>query len=176
LLIVLVGAGILLGPVVKRIVIAKKHNLLPVTPVPVLVDDRDFKDAFRDARQAQLAAEQLSTTMFRFDKNRELIALVTKTGDDAGVQTYRRAEEALEQTRIDAETAFLIAAKRLNGYPPEATEKAYKDIEEEVSKAGVGWRTRVAQMLPKYVSAVTPDTLRVDPAFLDALKQLQVRP
>jgi serine/threonine protein kinase len=176
LLIVLVGAGILLGPVVKRIVIAKKHNLLPVTPVPVLVDDRDFKDAFRDARQAQLAAEQLSTTMFRFDKNRELIALVTKTGDDAGVQTYRRAEEALEQTRIDAETAFLIAAKRLNSYPPEATEKAYKDIEEEVSKAGVGWRTRVAQMLPKYVSAVTPDTLRVDPAFLDALKQLQVRP
>jgi serine/threonine protein kinase len=176
LLVVLGGAGILLGPVVKRIVMSKKQNLPPTTPVPVLVDDRDFKDAFRDVRRAQLAAEQLSTTMYRFDKNRELIALVTKSGNEDGMRTYRQAEEALEQIRIDAETEFLIAAKRLNGYPPEATDKAYKDIEEEVSRAGVGWRTRVAQMLPKYVSAVTPDTVRVDPAFLDALKQLQVRP
>jgi serine/threonine protein kinase len=176
LLVVLGGAGILLAPVVKRIVMSKKQNLQPATPVAVLVDDRDFKEALRDARQAQMAAEELSKTMFRFDKNRELLNLVTKSGDEDGIRNYRQAEEVLEQTRIDAETAFLIVAKRLNGYAPEATEKAYKDIEEEVSRAGVGWRTRVAQMLPKYVSAVTPDMVRVDTAFLDALKQLQVRP
>jgi serine/threonine protein kinase len=176
LIFMMAAAGFLLGPVLKRMVAPAKTQLPRPTPVPVLVDDRDFKDAFRDVRQAQLAAEELSTTLMRFDKNRELIELVTKRGDDAGAQTYRRTEEVLEQTRIEAETAFLIAAKRLNGYPPEATDKAFKDIEEEVSRAGVGWRTRLAQMLPKQVSAVTPDTVRVDPAFLDALKQLQTRP
>ena len=176
LILIMVAAGFVLGPIVKRMVVPSKLPLPKPTPVPVVVDPRDFKDAFRDARQAQLAAEELSTALMRFDKNRELIELVAKRGDDAGAQTYRRTEEVLEQTRIEAETAFLIAAKRLNGYPSEATDKAYKDIEEEVSRAGVGWRTRLAQMLPKYVSAVRPDTVRVDAAFLDALKQLQTSP
>jgi serine/threonine protein kinase len=176
LLVVVAGAGFLLGPMVKRLLVPSKPNLPSPTPVPVLVNDRDFKDAFRDARQAQMAAEELSMTMFRFDRNRELIELASNRGDDTAVETYRRAERALEQTRIDAESAFLIAAKRLNAYPPDATDKAYRDIEDEVSRAGVGWRTRVAQMLPKQVGAVTIDMVRVDAAFLGELKQLQRRP
>jgi hypothetical protein len=81
----------------------------------------------------------------------------------------------MDATRIDAENLFLISAKRLNAYPPEASDKAYKDVEEEVSRAGVGWRTRIAQMLPKHVAGVTSETVRVGPDFLDDLKQLQLK-
>jgi serine/threonine protein kinase len=177
---VLILAAFLVAPVVKKFAANPKITKPGATPVavstPVPIVERDFKDAFRDVRDAQRAAEELSMTLFRFEKNRELMAFASKRGDDAGMQTYRRAEESLEITRLDAEAAFLISAKRLNGYPSEATDKAYKDIEDEVSRAGVGWRTRLAQMLPKYVSTVTPETVRVDAGFLDELKQLQLRP
>jgi hypothetical protein len=180
LLAVLVIAGLVLVPVLKRMATSTKINTPVSTPAPastpVPIADRDFKEAFRDTRDAQRAAEELSMTMMRFDANRELIALATKTGNSDGLKVYSRAEQALEITRLDAENAFLISAKRLNAYPSEVTDKAYGDIEEEVSKAGVGWRTRVAQMLPKYVSKVTPEMVRVDPGFLDELKALQPKP
>jgi serine/threonine protein kinase len=180
LLAVLAVAGLLLAPVLKRMTALTRTGTAVSTPVPISTPaptfDRDFKDAFRDARDAQRAAEELSMTMMRFDANRELIALATKNGNGDGLKVYSRAEQALEITRLDAENAFLISAKRLNAYPPEASDKAYKDIEEEVSKAGVGWRTRVAQMLPKYVAGVTPEMVRVDPGFLNELKELQPKP
>jgi serine/threonine protein kinase len=173
-------AGLVAVPVLKRMTAISKTDTPGSTPSPIStpapIADRDFKDAFRDARDAQRAAEELSMTMMRFDANRELMALATRTGNADGLKVYSRAEQALEITRLDAENAFLISAKRLNAYPPEASDKAYKDIEEEVSKAGVGWRTRAAQMLPKYVSQVTPEMVRVDPGFLDELKALQPKP
>ena len=180
LLALLAIAGMVLGPALKRIAMPARSNSLatrpgsPSTPAPI--ENRDYKDAFRDARDAQRAAEELSMTMMRFDANRELIALATKTGNADGLKVYQRAEQSLEITRLDAENQFLISAKRLNAHPPEASDKAYKDIEDEVSRAGVGWRTRVAQMLPKYVSAVTPEMVRVDPGFLNELKELQPKP
>ena len=176
LIAILVVAAFLVAPMIKKMVGKPTISKPGADSTPVPIVERDFKDAFRDARDAQRAAEELSMTMFRFAKNKELMDLTRNRGDDAGTQTYRRNEESLELTRLDAETAFLIAAKRLNGYPTEASEKAYKDIEDEVSRAGVGWRTRLAQMLPKYVSRVTPDTVRVEPVFLDELKDLQPKP
>ena len=176
LIAILVVAAFLVAPVIKKMTGKPTISKPGADSTPVPIVERDFKDAFRDARDAQRAAEELSMTMSRFDVNRKLIAAARERGDDGGVQIYERAERVLDATRIDAETAFLIAAKRLNSSSAEATNKAYKDIEDEVSRAGVGWRTRLAQMLPKYVSRVTPDTVRVEPAILDELKDLQPKP
>jgi len=165
-------AGFLVGPVLKRMAVPANPNL-PSTPVPVLISEQDFKDALVHARDAQRAAESLSKVLFNTEKNQELIALVTQSGNEDGLKTYKNAERVLQANRIDAEKEFLIASKRLNACPPEARDKAYTDIDQEVSKLGDNWRTRIARLLPEHVPLVTPETTEVDPRFIEALKQLQ---
>lgn len=167
-------AGFMIGPVLMRMVKPTKRNVpLQSTPAPILVTERDFKDALSDARDAQRAAEALSKALFNFDKNLELIANAKERGDEDGVRFYQSVELTVKANRIDAERKFLVAATRFNTHPPEAREKAYNDLDAEVSRVGDGALTRIVRILPEYVSSVTPETTEVDPRFIEALKQLQ---
>jgi serine/threonine protein kinase len=175
LLLFLGAAGFLIAPVLKKVKGAiPVRPGVPSTPAPAVVSEQEFKDALIHARDAQRAAELLSKSLFNLEKNQELIALVTQSGDDAGLRTYKNAERALQANRIDAEKEFLMVARRLNACPPEARDKAYQDLDKEVSRVGDGWRTGIARMLPEYVPSITPETTEIDSRFIDALKQLQL--
>ena len=161
---------------------ASSDSTEPVaTPPPVIEERRgeqEIKDAFREARLAQEAAEKLSQMLHNAEVNRQLLELVEARPqpDVEAIQNYRLAAQAIERGILDAETAYLLAAKRLNGHSPETVQKAFDRLDEDVGRAGVGWRNRVAEMLRRSVPAVTPETLRVDPALRDELKKLQSAP
>jgi hypothetical protein len=168
----LAASGILLFPHLTKATPQLNSASPPAAPA---IDPRDTKDAVREVRLAQEAAEKLATTLRQAEANRELLENAEKDQVEDGIETYRRAAEVIDRNRLDAEQAFIIAAKQVNALPQEARDKAYEENDKAVSSIGVGWRTRLAQMLPKYISGVTSDSAGTDPAFVDALRALQPR-
>jgi serine/threonine protein kinase len=181
LILLLAGTGVLLTPMLKKVIAPSKlagPSATPTpdaTPAPPTIEPRDIKDAIREVRLAQEAAEKMATTLHQSEANRELLENAEKDHVEEGIETYRRASDALDRNRLDAEQAFLIAAKQINALPQEARDKAYDENEKTVLGGGTGWRTQLARLLPKYVPEVTPDATQADPSFTDALKQLQSR-
>lgn len=148
------------------------------TPIPLptpTATETNPVDALRVAHLAQDAAEKLSQALFNAEKNAELIALVQArpTAKPEDLEPYRVSEQAIERNIIDAETAYLLSAKRLAKVDPDALRTAFDKLEEEVSSAGIGWRTKLSQILRRHVLKVQPYDTRVDGEFRAQLKALQ---
>ncbi len=135
----------------------------------------DPATVLREAHLAQDAAEQLSRMLHNAEVNQQLIAVVQARPNfkPEDIEQYRRSEDAIERGIIDAETAYLLAAKRLGKVDPDTLRAAFDKLEDEVSSAGIGWRTKVAQLLRRHVLKVQPFDTRVDGGFRDELKALQ---
>jgi len=144
----------------------------PATPVPAASNAATVQ---REVRLAQDAAEQLSRMLVNADVNQQLIELkqASPNPDLEAIEGYRRSGEAIERNIIDAETAYLLAAKRLGQANPDLLREAFDQLEVEVSTAGLGWRTRLAQLLRKHVLNVRQGDTRVDGEFRSQLKALQ---
>lgn len=176
----LAGAGFVLAPMITKAFTQKKGSDPGTDPNPKgnngiaeVVDGRDLRDALRDAREAQSSAERLSKSLFSYDVNEQLLDLAKSNKDDQGISQYTLAQQSLERNQIDAEQGFILAAKKLNKYPEDARVQAYTKLEDEVSSAGVGWRLRVSQLLPKRVGEISPTDVHVSQDFRQELKQLQ---
>jgi hypothetical protein len=152
---------------------AAKGEIAPARSTPVANPDAAI--AFREARTAQEAAEKFSQTLHNYDVNRQLLDLKQNAPipDPDGVQTYRLAEQAIERNLLDAETAYLLAAKRLNKMSPETVRDAFAKLDDDVASVGVNWRTRVSEIIKRDIPKIAPDTVRMDPATRDELKRLQ---
>lgn len=142
------------------------------TPAPIA---SDATTVLREVRLAQDAAEQLSRMLNNAEVNQQLIALVQARPNfkPEDIEQYRRSEEAIERSIIDAETGYLLAAKRLGKVDPDTLRAAFDKLEDEVSSAGIGWRTKVAQLLRRHVLRVQAFDTRVDGEFREQLKALQ---
>ena len=184
-MLVLALGGLAFSPIGKRLFrggvnasgstrrIQNEKPVEPETPPPGAVAESQI--AFRDARTAQDAAEKLSLAAHNYEVNRQLLELVQKRPipDPDAVQQYRLSEQAIERNIIDAETAYLLAAKRLNKLPGDAQRAAFTKLEDDVASAGVNWRTRVLEIIRREIPKVAPETVRIDPALREELKQLQ---
>jgi serine/threonine protein kinase len=148
---------------------------LPLSSPPAPPTTVATIDALREAHLAQDAAEKLSQTLHNAEVNAQLIALVQARPNvkPEDLDQYRTSEQAIERNIIDAETAYLLAAKRLGKVDPDTLRAAFDKLEDEVSSAGIGWRTKVAQILRRHVPSVEPFATRVDADFRAQLKGLQ---
>lgn len=148
-------------------------------PIPGLPSSEpmasDPAAALREAHLAQDAAEQLSRMLHNAEVNQQLIALVQARPNfkPEDIEQYRRSEDAIERSIIDAETGYLLAAKRLAKIEPDTLRAAFDKLEDEVSTAGIGWRTKLAQIIRRHVLKVQPFDTRVDSDFRTQLKGLQ---
>ena len=160
-------------PEVQTDVPPAKADIAPTKTTPVA--NPDAAVAFREARTAQEAAEKFSQTLHNYDVNQQLLELKQNAPipDPDGVQTYRLAEQAIERNLLDAETAYLLAAKRLNKMSPETVREAFAKLDDDVASVGVNWRTRVSEIIKRDIPKVSPDAVRMDPATRDELKRLQ---
>ncbi|MEO8350249.1 MAG: serine/threonine-protein kinase [Chthoniobacteraceae bacterium] len=143
----------------------------PFVPTPATPSEADT--AFRDARAAQDAAEALSQALRRAEPNNKLIALAEQRQDFDAAQTYRKASEDLEKQIVDAETQYLLAARRLNQLPGEVRDQAFDRLEKDVSSVGVSWRMRVTELIRRDIPAIGPDEIRIRPETRAALTTMQ---
>ena len=182
-MLVLALAGLSFSPIGKRLLHLGADSATPpmagktsgpATPPPATVS-AEPQIAFRDARTAQDAAEKLSLAGHNYDINRQLLELVQKRPipDPDAVQQYRLSEQAIERNILDAETAFLLAAKRLNKLSAAVQNEAFTKLEDDVASAGVNWRTRVLEIIRREIPKIAPETVRIEPALREELKQLQ---
>ncbi|MEQ1860961.1 MAG: hypothetical protein ABMA13_13580, partial [Chthoniobacteraceae bacterium] len=146
----------------------------PATPAPPANVNAPL-DVMREARVAQDAAEQLSRMLHNAEVNAQLIALVQArpNPDPDSLNQYRASEQTIERSIIDSETGYLLAAKRLGKADPDALRVAFDKLEDEVSSAGIGWRTKLAQLVRGHVLKVQAFDTRVDADFREQLRGLQ---
>jgi hypothetical protein len=141
--------------------------------VPLPQTPSELETAFRDARAAQDALESLCIAMRKTGPNDKLIGLAEKRQDFEALQSYRGTAEMLEKQMIDAETHFLLAARRLNQLPGDVRDQAFDRLEDDVSSVGVNWRMRVAALIRRHIPTIGPEQTRIDPETRDALMGLQ---
>lgn len=166
----------LLTPFGKRLFTHGNGTAAP-TPPPAseVTPDPELEAAARDAQNMQDAAEKLSLAMHNREVNRKLVEIVEKRvpPDPAAIQSYRLAEEAIERNILDAETTYVVAAKRLKRASDETRRLAFSRVADDVSSAGLNWRTRVTEIIQKDLPLIPPDAMRMEAATRNELKRLQ---
>jgi hypothetical protein len=176
LLLLLVGViASLFSPFGKRLIGGARQKTNVIEPGTKAQPDLELEAATRDAHNLQDAAEKLSLALHNREVNRKLIGIVEKRvpPDPAALQSYRLAEEAIERNILDAETAYLVMAKRLKRASAETQRLAFARLADDVSSAGINWRTRVTEIIGKDVSLIAPDATRMEGATREELKRLQ---
>jgi hypothetical protein len=169
-------AASLLTPFGKRLIGGgPRQSTDRIEPQSESQPDPELEAAARDAHNLQDAAEKLSLALHNREVNRKLIELVQKRTppDPAAIQSYRLAEEAIERNILDAETAYLVAAKRLKRASPETLRAAFARLADDVSSAGINWRARVTEIIQHDLAQIAPEAARVEAATRDELKRLQ---
>ncbi len=146
-------------------------NPEPFVPTPATPSEAET--AFRDARAAQDAAEAMSQALRRSVPNNKLLAMAEQRQNLDAVQTYRQASEDLEKQIIDAETQYLLAARRLNQLPGEIRDQAFDRLEQDVSSVGVSWRMRVTELIRRDIPNIGPNDTRIRPETREALTTMQ---